>query len=301
MLKQCLTLLMHSKTVVNTVWLKSEAIQPFFCNHMKCLQNSPKCNSNLWHPWELISLSNALWAVSKSSRALWADISLERGLSCEQEFKSLVIWSLSRTRSEQELKEPCEPISLSLERALSCEQEVKSLVSWSLSRTRCEQEFKSLVSRSLSLERALSCEQEFKSLVSWSLSLERAVSCEQEVKSLVSWSLSLERAVSKSSRALWADLSLSLERALSCEQEFKSLVTWSLSRTRSKLWARVQEPFEPSLSLACELWAERLAHKILARLAPTVQRCSTFCYSGKCKWQIILENNWDELQAQQCI
>ena len=95
MLKQCLTLLKHSKTVVNTVWLKSEAIQPFFCNHMKCLQNSPKCNSNLWHPCELISLSNALWAVSKRSRALWADLSLERALSCEQEFKSLVSWSLS--------------------------------------------------------------------------------------------------------------------------------------------------------------------------------------------------------------
>ena len=85
MLKQCLTLLKHSKTVVNTVWLKSEAIQPFFCNHMKCLQNSPKCSNNLWHPakysikemsvslvsWSL-SLSNALWAVSKSSRAFWA-------------------------------------------------------------------------------------------------------------------------------------------------------------------------------------------------------------------------------------
>ena len=104
MLKQCLTLLKHSKTVVNTVWLKSEAIQPFFCNHMKCLQNSPKCNSNLWHPCELISLSNALWAVSKSSRALWADLSLSNAL-----------WA--------RVQEPCEPISLSLEHILSYEQE----------------------------------------------------------------------------------------------------------------------------------------------------------------------------------
>ena len=83
MLKQCLTLLKHSKTVVNTVWLNSEAIQPFFWNYMKCLQNSPNCSSNLWL-WAVskrsralwadlsFSLSNAFWAVSKSSRAFWA-------------------------------------------------------------------------------------------------------------------------------------------------------------------------------------------------------------------------------------
>ena len=109
---------------------------------MKCLQNSPKCSSNL-----------RLWAVSKRSRALWVDFSLERAVSCEQEFKSLVSWSLSLSRTRCELwargQEPCELISLS---------------------------------------NAL-------------------------------W------AVSKSSRALWADLSLSLERVLSCEQEFKSLLS----------------------------------------------------------------------------
>ena len=127
MLKQCLTLLKHAKTVFNTV------------------------------------------------KALWFDFSLERAVSCEQELKSLVSWSLS----------------LSLERALSCEQEFKSLVSWSLSLKRalsCEQEVKSLVSRSLSW--ALSelwargqepCELIFLSLELWargqeSLPLERVVS-----------------------------------------------------------------------------------------------------------------------------
>ena len=122
----------------------------------------------------------------------------------------------------------------------------------------------------LSLKRSLSCEQEVNCVVSRSLSLERAVSN----RSRALWAdLSLSKArwaVSKSSRALWADLSLSLsrtrcelwarvqepcelislslERAVSCEQEVKSLVSWSLSRTRCELWARVQEPFEPSLS-----------------------------------------------------
>ena len=58
MLKQCFTLLKHAKTVVNPVWLRSGAIQPFFCNHMKCLQNSWNA---LWarvqEPCEPISLS----------------------------------------------------------------------------------------------------------------------------------------------------------------------------------------------------------------------------------------------------
>ena len=120
MLKQCLTLLKHSKTVVNTVWLKSEAIQPFFCNHRKCLQNSPKCSSNLWHPAKYsIKEMSELWAIGQEP--------------CEP-------ISLSRTRSElwARVQEPCELISLSRTR---CElwargQEPCELIS--LSRTRSE-------------------------------------------------------------------------------------------------------------------------------------------------------------------
>ena len=134
-----------------------------------------------------------------------------------------------------------------------------------------------LLTHAMMLKQCLTLLKHSKTVVN-TLSLERAVSCEQEVKSLVSWSLSRTRS------ELWAR-----------GQEPCELI--SLSRTRCELWARVQEPcelislslervlsceqepFEPSLSLACELWAERLVHKILAWLTPTVQRCNTFCYS----------------------
>ena len=130
MLKQCLTLLKHSKTVVNTVWLKSEPcelISLSFFSWTRC---------ELWardqEPCELISLSNAFCAVSKSSRALLAYLSLSR-TRCE-------LWARGQ--------EPCELISLSLSNAFWAVSK-SSRAFWAISLSHVSFELRDWLTRSL--------------------------------------------------------------------------------------------------------------------------------------------------------
>ena len=82
-------------------------------------------------------------------------------------------------------------------------------------------------------------------------------------------------------KALWTNLSLSLERSLSCEQEPCEPISLSLERALSCEQEAKSLVSHLSLSIVRLLWAERLAHKTLARLAAPLQRCIALCHSAK--------------------
>ncbi len=98
MLKQCLTLLKHSKTVA--LWAD---LSLFFL--LNALWAVSKRSRALWADLSL-SLSNALWAVSKRSRALWADLSLSLSNAFWAVSKSSrAFWAISLSHVSFELRD----------------------------------------------------------------------------------------------------------------------------------------------------------------------------------------------------